>query len=63
LDDDAKQEVLLALTHRGRQYQMRVSAKGWAQMFLRENPHHEGRHSTRQEWEQKALRQGHIVDL
>jgi hypothetical protein len=42
---------------------MRVSAKGWAQMFLRENPHHEGRHSTRQEWEQKALRQGHIVDL
>jgi len=30
VDDTSKHEVLLAFTHRGRQYQIRVSAKGKA---------------------------------
>jgi hypothetical protein len=33
MDDFEKHEVLLAFTHRGRQIQLRASAKGWAQMF------------------------------
>jgi hypothetical protein len=33
MDDNAKHEVLLAFTHRGRQVQMQLSAKGWAAMF------------------------------
>ena len=38
MDDFEKHEVLLAFTHRGRQVQLRASAKGWAQMFLKQNP-------------------------
>ena len=60
MDDLAKHEVLLAFTNRGRQVQMRASAKGWAQMYLKENPYYR-RRATRQEWEQAALRQGHIA--
>lgn len=38
MDDFEKHEVLLAFTHRGRQVQLRASAKGWAQLWLKENP-------------------------
>jgi hypothetical protein len=61
MDDFEKHEVLLAFTHRGRQIQLRASAKGWAQMYLRETPWTDRRKSTRQEHEQSALRQGHIA--
>jgi hypothetical protein len=37
MDDFENHEVLLAFTHRGRQIQLRANAKGWAQMYLREN--------------------------
>jgi hypothetical protein len=33
-----KHEVLLQFTHRGRPFQIRVSAQGWAQIYLKENP-------------------------
>src|SRR6516165_10677792 len=56
-----QQEVLLYFKHRGRQVQLRASAKGWAQMFLKEQPWSYSRRSTRQEYEQAALRQGHIA--
>lgn len=59
MDDFDKHEVLLAFTHRGRQIQLRASAKGWAQMFLRQQPYSSRRRQTRQEYEQDALRQGH----
>jgi hypothetical protein len=61
MDDFDKHEVLLAFTHRGRPVQLRASAKGWAQMYLRENQWTPRRRSTRQEHEQAALRQGHIA--
>jgi hypothetical protein len=61
IDDFEKHEVLLAFTHRGRQMQLRASAKGWAQMYLRENPWTDRRKSTKQEHEQSALRQGHVA--
>jgi hypothetical protein len=61
MDDFEKHEVLLAFTHRGRQVQLHASAKGWAQMYLKENPWTYNRRSQRVEYEQAALRQGHIA--
>ena len=61
MDDFDKHEELLAFTHRGRQVQLRASAKGWAQIFLKENPWTSRRRDTRVDYEQGALRQGHIA--
>lgn len=61
MDDFDKHEVLLAFAHRGRQMQLRASAKGWAQMFLKENPYSYRRRGTRADWEAAALRQGHTA--
>lgn len=61
MDDFDKHEVLLAFTHRGRPVQLRASAKGWAQMFLKENPWTSRRFGNRVDYEQKALRQGHTA--
>lgn len=61
MDDFEKHEVMLAFTHRGRPIQLRASAKGWAQMFLKENPWNSRRYGQRVDYEQKALRQGHIA--
>ena len=61
MDDYGKGQVLLAFTHRGRQIQLPASAKGWAQMFLKENPWTIARTARKQDYEQKPLRQGHIA--
>ena len=61
MDDNVKHEVLLAFTHRGGQVQMSVSAKGWAAMWLKEKPWTSYGRRTRHEYEQDALRQGHIA--
>ena len=61
MDDFEKHEVLLAFTHRGRPVQLRASAKGWAQMYLKEHPWSYGRRSQRTEYEQMALQQGHVA--
>jgi hypothetical protein len=61
MDDNTQHEVLLAFTHRGRQIQLRVSAKGWAAMWLKENPYNGRRRMTRHEYEQAALQQGRIA--
>lgn len=61
MDDFDKHEVLLAFTHRGRPVQLRASAKGWAQMFLKASPWSHQRRSSKQDWEQAALRQGHVA--
>jgi hypothetical protein len=61
MDDFEKHEVLLAFTHRGRQVQLHASAEGWARMYLKENPWTYSRRSQRVEYEQAALRQGHIA--
>jgi hypothetical protein len=60
MDDAAQGDVLLQFEHRGRRIQVRVSAKGWAAMWLKKNPYYR-RRCTRQEWEQKALAQGLIA--
>src|SRR6516162_3898936 len=61
MDDFEQHEVLLAFKHRGRQVQLKASAKGWAQIWLKENPHTYRSRSTRQEHEQTAFHQGHIA--
>jgi hypothetical protein len=60
MDDASRGDVLLAFEHRGQQVQIRVSAKGWAAMWLKKNPYYR-RRCTRHEWEQKALHQGLIA--
>lgn len=61
MDDFTEHSVLLAFTHRGRNVQLRASAKGWAQMYLRENPWNFRRKSNQRDYEQAALRQGVIA--
>jgi hypothetical protein len=61
MDEFEKHEVLLAFTHRGRQVQLHASAKGWAQMFLKEKPWTYNHRTTRVEYEQRALQQGHVA--
>jgi hypothetical protein len=61
MDDMKDHEVLLAFTHRGRQVQLRASAKGWAAMWLRENPWSYRHRTQRIDYEQAALRQGHVA--
>lgn len=61
MDDFESHEVLLAFSHRGRQVQLRASAKGWAQMYLKENPWTHRRRGSKHDWETAALRQGHIA--
>lgn len=61
MDDFANHEVLLAFKHRGRDVQLRASAKGWAALYLRENPWNHRRKGRRPDYEQAALRQGAIA--
>jgi hypothetical protein len=58
MDDDAKHEVILYFEHRGRPVRLSASAKGWAQMWLKENPLSSRARKSRHEHEQDALRQG-----
>ena len=61
MDDFNEKSVVLAFVHRGRPIELRASAKGWAAMFLRENPHGPRHRKTRAEYEQAALNQGLIA--
>lgn len=61
MDDNVRHEVLLAFTHRGRNIQLKASAKGWAQMWLKQNPWNGYRRKPRHDYEQEALQQGQIA--
>jgi len=61
MDDFEKNEIILAFRHRGRPVQLHASAKGWAQMFLKENPWTSRRYGTRHDYERKALAQGQVA--
>jgi hypothetical protein len=61
MDDLEKHEVMLAFTHRGRNVQLNASAQGWAQIWLKENPYSHRCRRSRVEYEQDALRQGHVA--
>jgi hypothetical protein len=61
MDDFEDHSVLLAFRHRGRDVQLKASAKGWAQMYLKENPWNDRRRGKPCDYEQAALRQGLIA--
>jgi hypothetical protein len=61
MDDFAKQELLLVFEHRGRQVRFPASAKGWAQMWLKENPWSSRTRRSRHEYEQDALKRGRVA--
>ncbi len=61
MDDFEDHSLLLAFKHRGKQIQLRASAKGWAQLFLKEHPYNAHRKTTRTEYERRALNQGQIA--
>jgi hypothetical protein len=60
-DNYEKEKVLLYFKHRGREIHLRASATGWARMWLKENPWSYGKRSQRVEYEEAALRQGHVA--
>jgi hypothetical protein len=53
--------LILAFTWRGRKVILKASAQGWANAFLKENPWTRARKTSRQEYEQRALKQGLIA--
>ena len=61
MDDFKDRSVLLQFLFHGRQVQLKVSAKGWAAMFLRQNPYNSRKQRTRAEYEQAALEQGMVA--
>ena len=61
MDNYEDHEVLLQFEHRGRQMRLRASAKGWAALWLKENPYNGYRKSSENEHRAKALAQGHVA--
>ena len=61
MDDLVERSVLLAFKHRGRQVQLRATAKGWAALYLKKHPWTPSRRSSRAAWEDVALNHGHIA--
>lgn len=58
MDDFADHSVVLAFRHKGRPVQLRASAKGWAQLYVKSRP--PGK-KTQREHQDAALQQGHIA--
>jgi hypothetical protein len=61
MDDFEKRSLLLAFTYKGQKIQLEASAKGWAALFLRENPHTSRHRLSKTAYEQKALDQGMVA--
>jgi hypothetical protein len=62
MDDFDHHEVILAFKHRGRPIQLRASAKGWTQLYLKEHPYRSAyARKSKQAYEEAALRQGDIA--
>lgn len=57
MDDFANHTVILAFQHRGRAVQLKASAKGWAQMYLKQYAYA----GNRTKYEDKAIAQGLIA--
>lgn len=61
MEDFNSQSVLLAFTWRGRNIQMTASAKGWAELYLRDRPWNRHSRKPKQEYERAALEQGMVA--
>ena len=61
MDEFAEQRLLLAFQWRGHQVHLRASARGWADLYLRENPWNNRRRCSEREWEERAVEQGMVA--
>ena len=61
MDEFETKSVLLAFSCRGRQVQLRASAQGWANAYLKEKPWTDRMHRGLGEYEIDALNQGMIA--
>jgi len=61
MDEFKTKTVILAFACQGRNIQLRASAQGWANAYLKENPWSDRRRYNQHEWEEKALDQGMIA--
>ena len=61
MDNFREHSTQLVFIWRDREVSMKISAQGWANMFLRENPWNSRRHVAEQLWNERALAQGEIA--
>lgn len=61
MTDWARGCLVMQFEHRGRQVHLEASWQGYAGMWLKENPWTEQRHSTKDEWDDKARRKGEMA--
>ena len=61
MDEFETKTVILAFRLRNQNVQLRASAQGWANAWLKDNPWSSRRQYNRHDWEQKALNQGMIA--
>lgn len=61
MDEFDTHTMILAFTLRGQNIQLRASAQGWANAYLKEAPWNHRRQSTKADYEQNALDQGVIA--
>lgn len=61
MDEFETKTVVLAFVWRGRNIQLRATAQGWANLYLRENPWNHRRAGSKHDYEAKALQQGMVA--
>lgn len=61
MDNFDDQSTTLAFRYKGRNIQLSASARGWAQLYLKENPHTSRHRKSKSAYEQAALEQGLIA--
>lgn len=61
MDEFNTRTVILAFTIRGQAVQLRASAQGWANAYLKENPWTNRRYKGKDQYENDALQQGMIA--
>ena len=61
MDEFHTKTLILAFTYRGRNIQLKATAQGWANAYLKENPYTYRMKKNKQEHEEKALNQGMIA--
>ena len=61
MDEFTTSTLILAFSWNGRNIQLRASAQGWANAFLKENPWSHRRHYNNRQWEDRAIDQGMIA--
>lgn len=61
MDEFTQERLLLVFQWRGQRVHLQASARGWAALYLRENPWHNRRRCSKDEWCDKALQQGMVA--